>query len=480
MPRLSRIALLLFALAGFAWIGPTPAAHAQPDDPAVEPLAFEIEGTWTGAYTRGNAVQTAIATVEVVDDTARIAIQNDEWGPFSVRESAITPTGDQRLTFDTHYGTATVEVDSTYREMIGTAGEDEPSFSLHLKQSPPRPTHGEPTTEDVTLQSGDAAIGATIVIPSGNGPHPGLVNISGRGCGTRQGGVARLRWLARYGIGGIAYDDRGRGASDGSCKTSTIQTESLDARTALQALADHDAFDADRLGLRSNSAGGWVAAHATPRSEVPVSFLVTDVGPATSVEGQQKDNAQAIEADLDLAPADSTAFLRYVDLMFADDRPNGVVFAEMMELLENGEATGWADEFLVRDAEIGDVPATAAGLDSLWVRRYDYDPAPDLQRIDAPVLAFFGENDRVVPPIDNVPLFRQLMADAGKENARAVVLPATGHGFGQGSQVRTLDTPRGRYDAHYWKFYRPSPDYQRLLIRFLTESTELRMGDGGR
>jgi hypothetical protein len=346
-------------------------------------------------------------------------------------------------------------------------GDSEPRLTLHLKQAPPPPTRGPGTLEEVTFQSDGATIGATIVIPEGDGPHPGVVSVSGRGCSTRGGGAARLEWLARYGIGGIAYDDRGRGASDGDCKTSTLQTESLDARAALAVLADHNAFDDSRLGFRSVSAGGWVTAHAAARSDTPVAFMVLEVGPATSVEQQQKDNARSIAVLEPLSTADSTRLLRYVDLMFAAERPNAEVFAEMQDLLNAPGAERWADPFLVRNDDIGDVPATAAGLDSLWVRRYAYDPAADLQQLDAPILAFFGENDSVVPAATNVPLFRQLMQNARRSDSRAVVIPEGGHGTGQGSRLRTLSTPRGRYDTHYWKFYRPAPDYQRILLDFL-------------
>lgn len=448
---------------------PAAPAWAQLPTGDVAPEPFNIEGRWTGAYTRGDATQSVSAMIELVDDTTRITLRNDEWGYGNVRESTMEPVNGERVTFDSHYGTATMDVDSTYREMIGTVGDSEPRLTLHLKQSPPPPSHAAGTLEDITFESGGATIGATIVVPAGDRPHPGLVSVSGRGCGTRGGGVARLQWLARYGIGGIAYDDRGRGASDGNCKTSTLQTESLDAQAALAVLADHDAFDAQKLGFRSMSAGGWVAVHAAARSDLPVAFVVLEVGPATSVEQQQKDNARSIAVREPLSTADSTRLLRYVNLMFASEQPNAEVFEEMQDLLNTPGAERWADPFLVRDADIGDVPATAAGLDSLWVRRYAYNPAADLQQIDAPILAFFGENDSVVPAATNVPLFRQLMQEAGHADSRVVVIPEGGHGTGQGSRLRTLSTPRGRYDTHYWKFYRPAPDYQRVLLTFLRE-----------
>jgi hypothetical protein len=273
--------------------------------------------------------------------------------------------------------------------------------------------------------------------------------------------------MAQYGIAGLAYDNRGASASDGDCKTTTIETESRDIRAALQALTERDAIDADHIGLWGNSAAGWYVPHAATRSDVPVAFIITKVGPATSVEAQQKDNASYIARDMGLAPADSAKMLRYVDLMFASDQPNDAVFAEMQGLLAHGEATGWADQFLVRNPDIGDVPATAAGLDSLWARRYAYDPADDLQQLDMPFIAFFGADDRVTPTAENAPRLRRLLS--GNSDARVVVVPETGHGLGQGATLRTLPTRSDRLDTHYWKFYNVAPSYLSKLVDFLSE-----------
>ena len=444
-----------------------PAATAQ-TVPAAAPAPFSITGFWTGAYVRGGAPQRLGATVTVAKDTPRVALTNEEWAYFGGRDPVpITRTDDGRLAFDTHYGPARVDVDSTYRELVGTVGDHEPPIEIHLKKSaPPRPGPS-PRTTDVTFESGDATLRGTVVTPSAPGPHPALVYVPGRGCADRGGGLRRLRWLAERGVAGLAYDNRGAGTSDGSCKASTIETESRDLRAALQALAGRYDIDAGRVGLWGNSAAGWYIPHAVTRSDVDVAFVVEKVGPATSVEAQQTDNARLIAEQMGLAPADSAKMLRYVDLMFAADRPNDAVFAEMQDLLAHGDSTGWADEFLVRDPAIGDVPATAAGLDSLWARRYDYDPADDLRRMDMPFLAFYGAMDRIVPPAPNAPLMRRLLA--GNDDARVVVVPETGHGLGQGSAMRTLSTPQGRYDTHYWKFYRPAPDFIVPLLRFLDE-----------
>jgi pimeloyl-ACP methyl ester carboxylesterase len=441
-----------------------PSAAAQDADPA----PFDLEGYWSGAYVRGTSVQRVHGTIEIVDDTARIALTNEDWFYFGGRSAVpITRTGDRRLAFNTHYGTAQMDVDSTYREMIGLVRDDQPPVTLHLKRSVPPPTPPAPETVAVSFSSGDATLQGTLVLPSGSGPHPAVVYVPGRGCASRGGGLRRLRWLARYGIAGLAYDNRGAGTSDGDCGTTTIETESRDIRAALQVLADRQDMDADRIGLWGNSAAGWYVPHAAARSDVPVAFIVTKVGPATSVEAQQKDNARLIADEMGLAPTDSMKMLRYVDLMFAANRPNDAVFAEMQELLAHGERTGWADQFLVRDPDIGDVPATAAGLDSLWARRYAYDPADDLRQLDVPFLAFYGAEDRISPPATNVPRLRRLLTEGATDTFEIVVVPETGHGLGQGSATRTLSTGRGRSDTFYWKFYHVPADYTATLLDFL-------------
>lgn len=451
-----------------ASIGSEVATAQQPPASA----AAALDGYWRGAYVRGGSVQRVHGTVSTVQDTARIALTNEDWFYFGGRSpAAMTLTDTGQLAFDTHYGTATVSIDSTYQELIGTVGSSEPAVRLHLKKSPPPPGPPPPVETPISFQSGDATLQGTLVVPAGPGPHPAVVYVAGRGCASRGGGVRRLRWMARYGIAGFAYDNRGAGASEGDCKTTTIETESRDIRAAVQAVAAEETVDPSRIGLWGNSAAGWYVPHAAARAAMPLAFVVTKVGPATSVEAQQKDNASYIARDMGLAPADSARMLRYVDLMFASDRPNDVVFAEMQELLAHGEETGWADQFLVRDPSIGDVPATAAGLDSLWARRYAYDPAEDLRQLDMPFLAFFGANDRITPPAENAPRLRRLLNESSSPDARVVVVPETGHGLGQGATVRQLTTGGPPSPAYYWKFYNVAPRYLSTLVAFLREHT---------
>ena len=80
-----------FSLLLFVFLLLPGSASAQLPTGDVEPEPFDIEGRWTGAYTRGNATQSVSAMVEIVNDTARITLRNEEWGYGNVRRDRSFP-----------------------------------------------------------------------------------------------------------------------------------------------------------------------------------------------------------------------------------------------------------------------------------------------------------------------------------------------------------------------------------------------------
>ena len=100
-------------------------------------------------------------------------------------------------------------------------------------------------------------------------------------------------------------------------------------------------IDAQQIGVLGSSAGGWVAPRAAVRSEIPVAFVITLVGAATSVQEQQSDNARYITTQRGLSEEDSRNAQRYVELMFNDVADPETQFAEMQTLIAHAEETGW-------------------------------------------------------------------------------------------------------------------------------------------
>jgi hypothetical protein len=63
--------------------------------------------------------------------------------------------------------------------------------------------------EEVTFKNGDVVLTGTLVLPTGNGPHPVIVRIQGAGPETRRN--AFDGWFAYNGVAYLSFDKRGTG-----------------------------------------------------------------------------------------------------------------------------------------------------------------------------------------------------------------------------------------------------------------------------
>jgi pimeloyl-ACP methyl ester carboxylesterase len=421
----------------------------------------QIEGFWSGAFVRDGAVQIVNAEIRREGNKLSIEMQVPDRPTAAPSASTVERDANGSLKFDTIYGAATVALDPVFLEMVGEVGENAPPLRLHLKRTL-RPSMPRITTEEVTFRSGEVVLSGTLVLPEGAGPHPLALHVHGRGCQGRGGYLRRAMVLARYGVAGLAFDKRGVGASKGRCESATIDDETNDVLAAIDFLASRSEIDRTQIGAMGSSAGAWIVPRAAARSKVPLAFIVTLVGPATSVREQQLDNARYISRDLKLSAEDQKPLLRYIELMFAEGNPASQ-FAEMRQLITQGEKTGWAQEFL----DTADVAPSPEEIKNLWVRRFNYDPRADLKRIRVPFLALYGGSDRVVPPAENVPELRRLLTEAGNSNFRIVVIPEAGHGLDQGQRVQRLPGGKGNMEIYYWKFGRIAPTFLQELVDFL-------------
>jgi dipeptidyl aminopeptidase/acylaminoacyl peptidase len=57
------------------------------------------------------------------------------------------------------------------------------------------------------------------------------------------------------------------------------------------------------------------------------------------------------------------------------------------------------------------------------------DPKNFLPKVTSPVLAFFGEDDQLVPAQKSAELYEQYLSQAGNENFKIVVFPNADHGL---------------------------------------------------
>jgi pimeloyl-ACP methyl ester carboxylesterase len=408
-----------------------------------------VEGTYRGAYIRAGKVQVIDAEFVRERDTLRYVTSTPDWPLRGRYRSVVTRDSGGRYLFRTPFGNAAAEFDALHGELSGLAGSGAEAASINLKRAvlPPAPAV---VREDLSVTSGGVQLSGTFVRPA-NGPiRAALVFVPGRGCVNRGGGVRLLELLAAYGVAGVSFDKRGVGQSQGNCRYGTIEQFTGDVLAAYDALRARAGSDSVKVGMMGNSAGGWTIVRAAARATRAPDFLITTVGPTVSVEQQQRDNARYITSRLKFTPEQQKRAIGYMDHMFASGNQEAR-YREMQALVTWAKEVGFADQFF----EDSDIPSSPAAVDSLWVVLNNYDPAPDLARLNLPMLTLFGEVDEVVPPAENVTALRRIAAKNPGLRPFIVVVPGGDHGLG----VADVD---GRFD-------RQAPHYLESIIEFLAE-----------
>ncbi len=145
------------------------------------------------------------------------------------------------------------------------------------------PTHRD---EEVTFRSGSLTIAGTLSLPSGSGPFPAVVLLSGSGLQDRDSelfGFRPFKLIAdafvQRGIAVLRCDDRGVGGSTGSVAAATSEDFADDALAAVRMLRARAEIDGARVGLLGHSEGAIVAAIAASRTS-DVAFIVWMAGSA--------------------------------------------------------------------------------------------------------------------------------------------------------------------------------------------------------
>lgn len=239
-------------------------------------------------------------------------------------------------------------------------------FALLLCESAahaaPPPTHRD---EEVTFRSGSVTIAGTLSLPSGSGPFPAVVLLSGSGPQNRDSelfGCRPFKLIAdsfvERGIAVLRCDDRGVGASTGALVESTSKEFADDALAAVRLLRGRAEIEGARIGLLGHSEGAIVAAIAAARSS-DVSFIVWMAGSA--VPGGEILRMQA------------ASFARAA-----------------------GAAETAVDEILRHHVAFMTAITDAAPVDTL-IELIGFDPSMALRRVACPVLAVFGGRDQQIP-----------------------------------------------------------------------------------
>lgn len=401
-----------------------------------------VEGWWEGALLRDGSVRLVRVELFRDGDALKARIQNADWLHHE-RIVPVTQTG-ATIAFDFD-GVTTLMHDAGAGELVGTSGTGTPPTRVLAPVSVPL------KWEDVRI----GTIAATLVTPAHAGPHPVMIWVHGRGRAMRAGVRGFARIFAERGVASLIYDKRGVGESGGNHDAANLHDHAADVLAMIDYLATRKDVDRAQIGLRGNSAGGWVAAIVANRTKVPLAFIVTTVGPAESVMDQQIHVASANmrRSDLRFTDAEIAAAVAHMTLVtrFAY---TGKGWDELRASVARAKTARWAS--------FVDLPENEQYEDILWVRLNQYDPAPDLRKIRTPFLAVYGGDDYVTPPEENVAKMERYLSAAGNKDFKVVVIPGVGHGLSFADGVRKLQG-----DSFYWLWPKYSPDALRVQLEWV-------------
>ncbi|MGW5386539.1 alpha/beta hydrolase family protein [Nocardia sp. NPDC003963] len=239
---------------------------------------------------------------------------------------------------------------------------------------------GRTTTVDVTFTRGDGTTTTgTVHAPVAATGRPGVVLVHGSGDGRGDHYEQVADAFARAGVVALRYAKRTEGYTPAHRDYSLLADDAL---AGLAALRNRPEVDPARVGLWGLSEGGWVAPLAAARS-TDAAFLIT-IGANSAAPAAQQ------------AWANETRF-----------GAAGVRGSMVDVLARNG----------IRQL-------VGAGQ----FAQADYDPIPVLEQIAQPVLAIWGDQDRLTPPGDSLRGFRAAFDRAGKTNYTLVTLAGAQHG----------------------------------------------------
>jgi uncharacterized protein len=339
-------------------------------------------------------------------------------------------------------------------QATGTFEQATVKGTFELKRGPaaeePPPPYRQ---EDVKVENGGITLAGTLTLPTGPGPHPALVLITGSGAQNRDEEVFGFKvfkvladHLTRAGFAVLRCDDRGVGGSTGSTPQSTTADFAEDALAQLKFLRGRPEIDKGRIGLLGHSEGGIVAPMAATKSP-DVAFIVLMSGPALPGDQLMLAQGELIARAEGRTPEEIKSNVRVQQLLFAAVR-SGTVADQAVAAAAAKSAARTAFEKLpeaqrkaIPDPErllAAQVESQMAFVRTPWFKFFlDYDPAPALLHVSCPVLALFAERDLQVPTDANRTVMESIAKKSGNPDWTIKVIPGANHLY----QAATTGSP---------------------------------------
>ncbi|MFL5328268.1 MAG: alpha/beta hydrolase family protein [Gemmataceae bacterium] len=418
---------------------------------ADEPKPFDPVGIWEGSLDLGmRKLKLAFKITKAEDGSLKGTMDAVTQGAKDIPVASVK-VEDGQLNFDltkigaTYSGKPAVDGQS----VKGTWKQSGHEFELELKRvakvseakRPQHPVKPYPyREEEVTVDNPaakDVKLAGTITWPTGKGPFPAVVLITGSGPQDRDETVFDHKpflvladHLTRNGIAVLRCDDRGVGKSTGSMKDATTADFATDAYACVKFLQTRSEIDRKHIGLAGHSEGGLIAPMVAAEHPDEIGFIVMLAG--TGLPGDEV----LIHQSAALRRAMKTegkkfelgSRLQAAYMKAARETKDPKVLAEQIRVFMDSLPP--EDAKHIASADKKDNETQCEALCSPWVQYFIHcDPRASLKKVRCPVLAINGELDLQVTPKENLPAIEGALKEAGNKDVTVRVFPGLNHLF---------------------------------------------------
>lgn len=325
------------------------------------------------------------------------------------------PRDEERIAFDGDLK------DGTLRGEIRITSYRSP---ITLRRAEPQSSR-EPSI--VFYSNGDSLrLGGKLILPTGKGPFPAVVFVTGSDPDTREAWQVEARALAEKGVASLLYDKRGVGESSGaSHDLASWDDLAGDVEGAVAYLRNRKGLiDPKRIGLIGQSQGTWIIAKVAAR-DPGIAFLVSISGSGISAAEQETYRTGALMRREKFSVQDIERAQEFQRRKFLVAR-TGLGWESLDSTMKKlrADSVKWFPGY-----GTGAGARTLASLRLYGVLQFNYNPIRDLAKIKAPVLTIMGADDVVFPPQAVIDNMRSALRRGGNDRFTSIILPNTSHGM---------------------------------------------------
>jgi len=274
--------------------------------------------------------------------------------------------------------------------------------------------------QELSFNSNGFSIVGDFRTPVGGEVHPVIIMIHGSGSATRHGAVPfvpLIEIFLKNGYAVLSWDKPGSGESTGAFTegfTSTGRANIL--ADAVKVMMNNTSIDNSAIGLWGISQAGWVMPLALNKTNDIAFLIVVSGGGEDGIEQYAYQMAQVVACRGGSAGQISAVELNWSKMakatVYNDYREAAEVLVDIPGVVEHtglsiSEENQW----------------------SPWPRDIDafFNPMDVIQHTDIPVLAFFGELDKNVDPVQGAQAYETALEQAGNQDYLIKVIQAAGH-----------------------------------------------------